>query len=213
VLRKSWTLPWLVAAALVVGAAPVGALAASAPPPSPPLLAPSAYRGAAHLKKFEETAKAHPTNLVDNFEAGVSAFQNGQPKIAIKYYLQCLKINRSFGEGANDIGNVYRESLGNNAKAIQYYTEATKSDPSYVFSWINLGLVYEAEHKNPQAIADFTAATRYAPSFDEGWAYLVGLDAQLGDLGAAKTYAQRALKALPKNDPQVPYFKSILKKK
>ena len=95
------------------------------------------YQGAANLKKWEQKAKANPQNASVVMSAGVSAFQNNQPQLAINYYEQAAKLQPKNGEFWNNIGNVYRNTLHNDQKAISYYQKATTVDPKYDYGWYN----------------------------------------------------------------------------
>ncbi len=95
------------------------------------------YQGAANLKKWEQKAKANPKNASVVMSAGVAAFQNNQPQLAINYYEQAAKLQPKNGEFWNNIGNVYRNTLHNDQKAISYYQKATMVDPKYDYGWYN----------------------------------------------------------------------------
>ncbi|MCL6595718.1 MAG: hypothetical protein K6V73_05830 [Firmicutes bacterium] len=202
--------PALALAALVASfAAGAGASAASTPPPSPPLYPASAYQGAAHLRHFVALARAHPKNLTDQFEAAVASFQNARPRQAIAYYLACVRLDPSFAEAYNDIGNVYRESLGNTKAALAYYLKATQVNPGYPFGWLNLGFVYQSRHQDARAAQAYLAAARHDPGYDGTWDALVGLYVADKEHALAQRYARQALKALPKGDPSRPYLEKV----
>jgi tetratricopeptide (TPR) repeat protein len=201
----------LLAGTLATGAGVPWALAAA--PPNPPLYAPSAYQGAAHLRHYEALAKSNPRNLIDQFEAAVAAFQNRQPKQAIAYYEACLRIDPHFGEAANDIGNVYREELGNTKQALAYYQRATRLSPGYGPAWLNIGLLYQGKGQTAAAVAAFVGGTKAAPTYDGNWLSLVSLYVTKHDTKLARQYAQAALKALPTTDPARAYLEKVARGK
>lgn len=137
----------------------------AAQPPNPPLYATRAYQGSQHLKHFEGLAKAHPKSLVDQFEAGVAAFQNHLPQASIRYYSACLRLDSHFGQAANDIGNVYVELLKSPAKAVRYYQEAIRLSPKYLVAYLQLANAYTDMGKPALAVNAYKAALKVAPSF------------------------------------------------
>lgn len=110
------------------------------------------YIGPNALHYYENIAKKNEKNITDQINAGVSAFQNKLPNVAIYYYNKAEKLDSKNGVILNDIGNVYRDGLHNDKKAIFYYKKAISIEPSYDFSWLNL--VYTLNQMNMQESAD-----------------------------------------------------------
>lgn len=189
-----------VAAGLTMGVA-LPTLAASHPArhvvaqPNPPLYATPAYQGAAHLRHFEALAKAHPKDLVDQFEAAVSAFQNRQPKVSIAYYLACLRIDPHFGQAANDIGNVYVELMKSPARGAAYYKEAIHLTPRYLVAYLQLANAYNDMAKPALAVGAYQAALKESPSFVIADYYIATeYETSLKNPKLAIEYYQRTLK-------------------
>lgn len=95
------------------------------------------YQGQKNLRHWESLAKKKPKDVKILVGAGVSAFQNSHPHLAIQYYQQALALDPRSGLIDTNIGNVYRDSLHEATKAIQYYQKATQIQPSYNEGWFN----------------------------------------------------------------------------
>lgn len=163
--------------------------------PNPPLYAKAAYQGSAHLKHFEALAKAHPKSLVDQFEAGVAAFNNNAPKAAVAYYGACLRVDPHFGQAANDIGNVYVESLKDPAKAVGYYKQAIRLSPGYLVAYLQLANTYNDLAKPKFAVKAYLAALKRSPSFSIASFYAATeYQTTLKDPKMAIVYFKRTLK-------------------
>lgn len=206
-----WAMRWTAALALVSVSPASGRAQARAP--NPPVYASAAYRGTAHLRHFETVAQRHPRSLVDQFEAGVAAYQNGLPRQAIRYYQACLRIDPGFGQGDDEIGNVYHNELHDTAMALRYYRAATRISPSDAAAWINIGLIDQGMKRWAAALAAYRAATVHAPGDDDGWVRLVFFTVTIHRPRWALAYARDALRALPRNDPARPYLRSVLARK
>ena len=125
------------------------------------------YSGVANLKKWAQTANENPHSYIDQIQAGIAEFVNGHPHSAIRYYESAAAISPQQGESYTDIGNVYRQTLRNNAKAIQYYRESTARDPSYGFGWYDLAYVYSYLENNKSAATNvYHQALKALPSGD-----------------------------------------------
>lgn len=207
--RSSRALLWAAALALALGS-PVVSLATT-PPPSPPIYSRAAYLGFAHLHRFEAVARAHPGSLVDQFEAGVAAYQNDLPRQAIRYYEACLRIDPKFGQAYDEIGNVYHAELHRTKQALWDYRAATRVTPSDAAAWINIGLIEQGMHRWTQAFDAYRAATQHAPADDDAWIRLVFFAITSHHPQLAVRYARAALRTLPHGDPARPYLEAVVR--
>nr|NNM89692.1 tetratricopeptide repeat protein [Bacilli bacterium] len=126
----------------------------------------NAFQGTKALHNYELIAKKNPKNALDQINAGVSAFQNSLPKLAIAYYEKAGHLEPKNGLVWNNIGNVYRNSLHQDKTAINYYQKAISVQPSYDFGWLNWAYTLNEMNQPAQAKAVIHRALRVLPKSD-----------------------------------------------
>jgi tetratricopeptide (TPR) repeat protein len=124
------------------------------------------YQGAKNLKKWAAAAKAAPHNEEAQIQAGVSAFQNDKPQLAIQYYLKAAADNPNDATPWNNIGNVYRNLLHEDRVAMAYYRKAIKIEPLYDVAWYNLAWTEQSMGDIAAAKATAAEALKVLPPTD-----------------------------------------------
>ena len=124
------------------------------------------YQGEKNLKKWVDQAKAAPHNEEAQILAGVSAFQNNEPRLAIQYYLKAAADNPNDATPWNNIGNVYRNELHEDQVAMTYYRKAIKIEPLYDVAWYNLAWTEQSLGNARAAKATAAEALKVLPATD-----------------------------------------------
>jgi tetratricopeptide (TPR) repeat protein len=187
--RGAWRggvlLAFLVAAATATLPGPTLAAAVPAACRTTPLPPPSAFRGAANLRRWTSLARSHPRSAQAQVNAGIAAYQNGLAQQAIAWYRRALSIDPKDGAAAADIGNVYRNLLHDPARARAAYEQAVRIDPGYAYGWYDL-LVLEVEEighlrgdSREAALATARLALRRLPACASLVPYIRDIERQL----------------------------------
>jgi tetratricopeptide (TPR) repeat protein len=113
----------------------------------------AAFKGTANLRRWEAQARRKSKDALDQLEAGVAAYENGDGKLAVSYYGRALSLNHHYGEAAADLGNAYLRLLHDPARARTYYEEATRIQPGYLYGWYDLAWEWAVTEKNPKEAA------------------------------------------------------------
>ena len=124
------------------------------------------YQGVKALHSFEHLANANPKNENDQINAGIAAYQNNLPHLAIAYYEKAGKIDPHNGLVWNNIGNVYRNSFHQNATAISYYRKAITEQKTYDFAWLNWAFTLNENNQSKQAKVVIQEALSVLPKTD-----------------------------------------------
>lgn len=98
------------------------------------------------------------------------------------------------------LGNVYNQQE-NYDKAVQIYTEVTKSNPQLIQAYVNLATVYKLQSKMDDAISTANKAVENNPKSVQAYELLVALLVENDRDTEEFTTAVEALKALNPEDP------------
>jgi tetratricopeptide (TPR) repeat protein len=112
------------------------------------------------------------------------------PKKAIEYLNNAIKLQPDYEEPYNNRGNVYA-ALGQHQRAIEDYNEAIRLKPGFAGAYYNRGNAYAALGYHQRAIEDYNEAIRLKPNNpsaynDRGTAYLLQGKKNLGCRDAQK---------------------------
>lgn len=148
------------------GTAPV-AHAPVRPPLKLPVLGsgsnPAVFAGRQHLNHWETLAADYPRSEGAQLAAGIAAFQNNQPQVAIRYYERARHLAPHDGAPDNNIGNVYRVAH-NYRLAVQWYQKAVKIDPLEANAWYNLSWTQNQMGNQQAAQTDAREALKVLPA-------------------------------------------------
>ena len=84
------------------------------------------------------------------------------PRKAIEYLSEAIKLKPDYAEAYNNRGNVYSET-GQYQMAIDDYSESIRLRPESVHAYNNRGLAYSKLEKQKEAIEDYNEAIRLKP--------------------------------------------------
>lgn len=85
------------------------------------------------------------------------------PRKAVEYLSEAIKLKPDFADAFNNRGNAYCE-IGQYQLAIEDYNESIRLQPESVHGFNNRGLAYSKLEKYQQAIADYNEAIRLKPN-------------------------------------------------
>ena len=98
------------------------------------------------------------------------------------------QVNAGTAAGMNSQPNV----------AVQYWEKAIQIDPHIGNPYEYIGNIYLEDYNNPQeALVWYKKSIANGPSYPWGWYRMVQLEAEFGNMAAAKNYAAEAAKVLP----------------
>jgi tetratricopeptide (TPR) repeat protein len=104
-----------------------------------------------------------------------NAYSNlGDPRKAIEYYEQALKIDKEMedrqGEGVwlGNLGLAYR-NLGDPRKAIEYLEQALEINPEDASAWLNKGISLYDLDRNEEALEAFEKGLEINPEDENAW--------------------------------------------
>ena len=95
---------------------------------------------------YEKIIETDNTNFKAFYQLGLTYAEKKDPKKALEYLKESLKLNTKFSPSFKAIGNILYES-GNNKNAIKYYEKALEFDPSDFETKLGLANCYFSEEK------------------------------------------------------------------
>src|SRR2546430_16818692 len=113
---------------------------------------------------YQQSIDVHPTAEAHTFLGWTLSFQ-GRLEEATRECLKAIEVDPDFGNPYNDIG-CYLMQQGNLAEAIPWLEKA-KHAPRYEprqFPYMNLGRIYLRQGRWADALREFEAAVRLAPT-------------------------------------------------
>ena len=112
-------------------------------------------------KKFEDLLSKEPNNkdalfslAALHYNLGNSSLRKKKIDIAIKHYLQSIKVDKKFVSSYYNLGNAYKEKE-DLEKAIKYFKTAVDIDPNKIPAKINLGVANSAIGNSKDCIKHF----------------------------------------------------------
>ena len=163
---------------------PAPSVSSNTPPTEPALAAlpanePGAPKGAPSAN-----------NLLKDAYAICNSGKCTDPKKAIEYLDEAIKLQPNSAEAYNNRGNAYGD-LKQNDRAIEDYNEAIRLKPKYAHAYYNRGLTYSDLKQYDRAIEDYSETIRLKPDetnayFNRGNAYLTQGNKEQGCSDAQK---------------------------
>lgn len=134
-----------------------------------------------------------------------------RPAEAIPYYKEAIHLTPGYLVAYLQLANAYID-LAKPALAVRAYEAALKVSPSFALADYDIAEEYQTALKKPSlAIVYYERTIHLDRLFDSAWLGLAQTYEQMGNRAKMRATAQAALKALPKNDPLVPYLKKLAK--
>jgi Flp pilus assembly protein TadD len=138
---------------------------------SPKEPTPSFAPAAKNVTPTEDTMKSSPVRApaaesirlaLDLYKSGRASFDAGDPKEAIKFYLQSLEVQPDSADVQLSLAYAYFK-LNKSQDAIKSFKQAIKLDPKSAESHYGLGLLYYTLKRIPDAASEFKKATSVMP--------------------------------------------------
>lgn len=103
------------------------------------------------IEKYQQAAKADPTNMQAEFEMAYSMFSSGKGTDAIPHLQKVISTDASLSAGAYDLlGSIYDDNKEYD-KATELYKQGIKANPKYQRLYYNLGLSLLRQQKYAEA--------------------------------------------------------------
>ena len=171
------------------------------------------------------------TKLNSNYSEAFYNLGSVQKKIgrfqdAIASYKRAIQITPNYLDAHNNLGNIYKD-LGLFNEAIESYEWAISYGSNYAIAHINLASIYSS-YDLEKALHSYQKAISIEPNFPEAHYSLGAIYSSLGQKDESMKSYEKALKIKPdyaeahnalstikkyiKNDPQIKYMKSLLKR-
>lgn len=118
------------------------------------------------IADYNEALDRDASNTIALFNRGLSYQLDGNPEAALADYEQALRIGPPNGLLPRlylHLGIVHA-TLGDEAEAIEHFTEAIRRDRDNVTAFNNRGALYERQGKLMDAIADYREVLRLMPN-------------------------------------------------
>lgn len=129
-------------------------------------------------------------NLLNNAYALCSSGKCTDPRKAIEYLDEAIKLKPDSAEAFNNRGNAYND-LGEYQRAIENYNEAIRLKPQHASAFYNRGFTYDDLGQHQRAIEDYNEAIRLKPGnidayYNRGNDYFIQGNKELGCRDAQK---------------------------
>lgn len=122
-----------------------------------------------------------------------------QPE-ALHHYATALRLKPDYAEAHNNLGLLLLKLPERRAEALPHFIEAIRLNSGYVDARLNAaGLLSNLPGRAPEAIDQYQEILRLRPDFPRVHAILAILHARLGQIPAARTHAEAALRLEPDN--------------
>jgi len=138
------------------------------------------------LKK-EFQAASQGLTAVEWFDKAIVLWdgeKNSNPKKAIEYYTQAIRLDPNYSAAYNNRGATY-SMLDNYNQAVADYDQAIRIDSNYAKAYNNRGITYSLLKMYEQAIADYDKAIRLDPKYATAYSNRGGTYVMLQQFGRA----------------------------
>ncbi len=156
-----------------------------------------------HVQTFRDektrclsTIKGNPRAWAAMYNLGLKLKQEGDPRAALHWYSEALKVTPHNAEALNNAG-VALMSLGDAPGAIRYYREALRLAPDYALAHNNLAGALAAQGDRRSAISEYAQALRAKSRYAEAHRNLAKVLAEDGRVDEAIPEFQEALRINP----------------
>ena len=158
---------------------------------------------ALHVRTFHDektrclrTIEGNPGAWSAMYNLGVKLKAEGNPREALRWYAEALKVTPGNPEVLNNAG-VALMSLGDAQEAVRHYREALRVWPTYALAHNNLATALASFGDRESAIREYSEALRIKPDYAEARANLAQLLAAEGRLDDAVREYREALRIRP----------------
>ena len=178
------------------------------------------------IKMFSEATKLNSNYSEAFYNLGSVQKKIGRFQDAIASYKRAIQITPNYLDAHNNLGNIYKD-LGLFNEAIESYEWAISYGPNYAIAHINLASIYSS-YDLEKALHSYQKAISIEPNFPEAHYSLGTVYSSLGQKDESMKSYEKALKIKPdyaeahnalstikkyiKNDPQIKYMKTLLKR-
>ncbi len=156
-----------------------------------------------HVQTFRDektrclsTIEGNPGAWSAMFNLGVKLKAEGEPREALRWYAEALKVTPGNAEVLNNAG-VALMSLGDATEAIRHYREALRVSPTYALAHNNLGTALAGLGDRQSAIREYSEALRINPDYAEAHSNLAKVLAADGRVEDAVREHREALRIRP----------------
>ncbi len=125
---------------------------------------------------YQNALKARPNSIEALYNLGMYYQENNEYDKAIVQYTTLLQFEPKNKLAPFNIGFIYLEHLSNYPKAVKYFTDAIRSDSTYVDAIYNRGLSYERMKDMKSARSDYSKALRINSEYEMAIAGMNRLD-------------------------------------
>jgi protein O-mannosyl-transferase len=147
-------------------------------------------------KLWEHTLRVTENNEIANYSMGLLLAHQNNPRAALGFLEEAVRIRPTFGRAQNNLG-VVLDQLGRPREAIPHFIAALQLDREDADAHNNLGTALQREGKTDQAMEAFQSAIQFNPSHSRAY-YNIGLVfAGQGRFQSAATYLAQAVRIDP----------------
>jgi tetratricopeptide (TPR) repeat protein len=145
-----------------------------------------------YLVDLATYSKQFPRQAVKEFEAGIKAEQEGNPKKAREHYQEAIRLAPEFYPAHNNLGSSYL-SQGNYQAAEQAFSKVIELNHADPQAYLNLGNVFFVTGRYEEAERTLQEGLQRDPRSAFGHFLLGSVYVRRGDAKNAERYLQRAV--------------------
>jgi tetratricopeptide (TPR) repeat protein len=125
------------------------------------------------IVRYGEAIKVDPNYLFAQWNLAYALEHQAKLDQALVHYraaIECTKDRQQLAILHTSVGNILKQMAGADGNldgAIAEYRRALGSDPDYYWAHNNLGLIWDAQGKIEEAIAEFRSATKIYPEMED----------------------------------------------
>ncbi|MBS1709605.1 MAG: tetratricopeptide repeat protein [Armatimonadetes bacterium] len=153
---------------------------------------------AAALELYQKALQSEPGHADALCLTGAALIQQGQFDEAIDYLERATQSNAKHVSAWTNLGTAW-QSMGHATQAMASFDRAIQIDGQSMDALFNRGNLLQSTGDKPAAAAAYITLLAHYPSHAEALTNLAGIQYDLRDYYACMGYAQRAIKAKPKN--------------
>jgi tetratricopeptide (TPR) repeat protein len=125
------------------------------------------------IVRYGEAIKVDPNYLFAHWNLAYALERQAKLDQALDHYraaIECTKDRQQLAILHTSVGNILKQMAGTDGNldgAIAEYRRALGYDPDYYWAHNNLGLIWDAQGKIEEAIAEFRSATKIYPEMED----------------------------------------------
>jgi tetratricopeptide (TPR) repeat protein len=144
------------------------------------------------LAALEKAIELDPFSVESLINLGALYFDMGNIDKAQAVNEQALNINQASAQAHANLGLIW-QNRGEALKALEYYTDAVRHDPSLVTVWLNMTSVHLMLRNDEKALEAAQKAAQLEPDFPMTQNNLAVAFYYNGDYEAARKHADKAI--------------------